>query len=83
MHIKKEKSSTDDSSRLIDSLYFDSNMDFFKGCLNETDGSLSNYTTDEVWNLIKLESPFDNTSCTVYYGNNGLNNYGNTPVSCY
>ena len=66
-------------------IYFDNYVDFFKGCLNETDVSLSNYTTDEVWNLIKLESPFDDTSCTVYYGGStwSYGNTGSTTASCY
>nr|AIA23789.1 Sox2 [Mnemiopsis leidyi] len=48
---------------LIDTLYFDNYMDYFMGTLSETDVSQSNYTTAEVWNLIKLESPFYSTAC--------------------
>ena len=67
-------------SFLIDSLYFDSYQDYFTGSSNEKDVSLSDYTTDEVWNLIKLESPFLNT-CSYSSGSwefsSGL--FSNTP----
>lgn len=54
---------SEQSTCLIDTLYFDNYMDFFMGTLSETDCSQSDYTTAEVWNLIKLESPFYSAAC--------------------
>ena len=51
------------STCLIDTLYFDNYMDYFMGTKTETDCSQSDYTTAEVWNLIKLESPFFSAAC--------------------
>eukprot|EP00116_Pleurobrachia_bachei_P004902 sb/3465164/ len=48
----------------LDNLYFDSHTDYFSGSLNEKDLSLSDYTTEEVWNLIRVEAPFTTTALT-------------------
>ena len=44
------------ASSHLGTLYFDSYVDYFVGCANETETSLSSYTTEEVWNLIKEEN---------------------------